>query len=223
MTNAPSTFDAHATEYDAARRRLIPPFDSFYGTAVEAVRIAGEAPERVLDLGAGTGMLSAKVHAAFPAAELTLLDGAPRMLEEARAALGTERASYVVADLEDPLPAGPWDAIVSALAIHHLADEAKRSLFARAHAGLRPGGVFVDAEQVIGPSERFTRLYAEWHESSARAAGSDDAEWEGAVGRMAHDRCATVADQLAWLRAAGFTEADCLFQDHRFAVLVAIR
>ena len=75
---------------------------------------------------------------------------------------------------------------------------------------------------MVGPSERFTRLYAEWHEASARAAGSDDAEWEAAVARMSHDRCATVADQLAWLRGAGFAEADCLFQDHRFAVLVAV-
>jgi tRNA (cmo5U34)-methyltransferase len=223
MTNAPSTFDAHASEYDAARRRLIPPFDSFYGTAVEAVRIAGEEPARILDLGAGTGMLSGRVRAAFPAAELTLLDGAPRMLEEARTALGDERTAYVVADLDDPLPAGPWDAVVSALAIHHLEDDAKRRLFARVHAALRPGGVFVNAEQVLGPTERFTRLYADWHESSARAAGSDDAEWSAAEARMSHDRCATVEDQLTWLRAAGFTDADCLFRDHRFAVLVAVR
>jgi tRNA (cmo5U34)-methyltransferase len=223
MTNAPSTFDAQATQYDAARRRLIPPFDAFYGTAVEAVRIAGEEPARILDLGAGTGMLAAQVVAAFPSAELTLLDGAPRMLEEARAGLGDERVAYVVADLEDPLPAGPWDAVVSALAIHHLEDEAKRRLFERVHAELRPGGVFANAEQVVGPSERFTRLYAEWHEASARAAGSDDAEWEGAVARMSHDRCASVEDQLVWLSEAGFADADCLFRDHCFAVLVAVR
>jgi tRNA (cmo5U34)-methyltransferase len=39
---------------------------------------------------------------------------------------------------------------------------------------------------------------------------------------MAFDRCASVDDQLAWLRAAGF-DADCLFKDHRFAVLAAVR
>ena len=38
---------------------------------------------------------------------------------------------------------------------------------------------------------------------------------------MSHDLCATVADQLAWLRAAGFTDAGCLWRDGRFAVLVA--
>jgi tRNA (cmo5U34)-methyltransferase len=66
-------------------------------------------------------------------------------------------------------------------------------------------------------------LYAEWHESAARAAGSDDAEWAGALERMRHDRCVSVEDQLSWLREAGFASVDCLFKDHRFAVLVALR
>jgi tRNA (cmo5U34)-methyltransferase len=223
MTNAPATFDAEASRYDAARRRLIPPFDSFYGTAVAAVRIGGDSPRRILDLGAGTGLLSRKLREAFPSAELTLLDGAPRMLDEARAALGTEATNYVVADLDDPIPAGPWDAIVSALAIHHLGDEAKRRLFERVHAELRPGGAFVNAEQVVGPTDHFTGLYASWHEASARAAGSDEAEWSGAVARMSHDRCASVEDQLAWLRQAGFADVDCPFREYCFAVLVAVR
>lgn len=38
---------------------------------------------------------------------------------------------------------------------------------------------------------------------------------------MSADRCATVPDQLAWLRAAGFAEVSAPFHDHRFAVLVA--
>jgi tRNA (cmo5U34)-methyltransferase len=219
MTNAPAVFDAHAGHYDAARRRLIPPFDAFYGTAVDAVPARAKT---VLDLGAGTGMLSAMVAAARADAELTLLDGAPAMLEQARAALG-DRASYVVADLADPLPAGPWCAIVSALAIHHLDDAGKQELFARAFAALKPGGVFVNAEQVLGPTPEIDAEYRAWHETSARAAGSDDAEWAGAVERMSHDRCATVEDQLRWQREAGFEHADVRFADHRFAVLVARR
>jgi tRNA (cmo5U34)-methyltransferase len=222
MTNAAAAFDAHATAYEEGRRRLLPSFDPFYGTAIEALRLAGE-PHRVLDLGAGTGLLSRKVRGAFPEAELTLLDAAPRMLDEARATLGTELIDYVVGDLAAPLPAGPWDAIVSALAIHHLEDADKRDLFARIHAGLRPGGVFVNAEQILGATPRFSDLNRDWHESRARAAGSDDAEWAGAEARMSHDRCATVEDQLDWLRAAGFEEADCLFRQYRFAVLVAVR
>jgi tRNA (cmo5U34)-methyltransferase len=136
---------------------------------------------------------------------------------------GDAGAEYVQRDLTEPLPAGPWDAVGSALAIHHLDDAQKRDLFARIHAALRDGGVFVNAEQVVGASPYFTRLYAEWHERRAREAGSSDDEWDGAEERMSYDHCAGVEEQLAWLRAAGFADADCLFKDHRFAVIVARR
>ena len=224
MTNssATTTFDAHAAGYDAVRRRLVPPFDAFYGTAVGALELARGEVRRVLDLGAGTGLLSAQMLAARPAAELTLLDGAPAMLDRARELFG-DRARYVVADLTDALPAGPWDAVVSALAIHHLDDAAKAALFARVHAALRDGGVFVNAEQVAGPTAWLDAVYRERHERAARALGTDDAEWAGALERMAHDRCASVERHLEWLREAGFADADCLFKDHRFAVIVARR
>jgi tRNA (cmo5U34)-methyltransferase len=216
--SAREVFDAHAAEYDALRRRLVPAYDDFYGTAVEALELVGRPLQRVLDLGAGTGLLARRVAAAHPSAELVLVDGAPAMLEEAKAALG-DRARYVVGDLADPLPPGEWDAVVSALAIHHLPDTGKRDLFGRVAAALAPGGVFVNAEQVAGPSPFFDDLYARWHEASARAAGSDDAEWRGAEERMSLDLTAGVEAQLAWLRAAGL-DADCLFKHHRFAVLV---
>ena len=102
------------------------------------------------------------------------------MLAQARERLG-ERASYVVGDLADPLPAGPWDAIVSALAIHHLDDPGKRDLFARVRAALAPGGVFVNAEQVAGESAWLDAVYVERHEHAARALGATEAEWAAAA------------------------------------------
>jgi tRNA (cmo5U34)-methyltransferase len=220
--SATRTFDAHAADYDALRRRLVPSYDALYGAAVEALRLLPRPPRRALDLGAGTGLLSRHIAAVHPDTELTLLDGAGAMLDEARAALG-DRHAYVQADLRHPLPEGPFCAVVSALAIHHLEDADKRTLFARAHDALAPRGVFVNLEHVAGPTAALEERYARWHESTARALGATDEEWAGAEDRMRHDRCATVADQLDWLRAAGFDDADCVFKDHRFAVLVARR
>lgn len=215
-------FDEQASGYEAQRRRLVPPYEAFYGTAVGALALAGRPVRRVLDLGAGTGLLARRVAAALPKAELTLLDGAPAMLDQARAALG-DRVHYIVADLTDPLPEGPWDAVVSALAVHHLDDEAKQALFSGLHDALAPGAVFVNAEQVGAPSAVFADLYAAWHERRATELGSSAQEWAGAVERMRLDRWATVERQLGWLRDAGFADVDCLFKDHRFAVLVARR
>lgn len=215
-------FDREAADYDGPRRRLIPPFDAFYGTAVAALDLAASRPRRILDLGAGTSLLTRKLLAAHPDADVTLLDGAPAMLDHARAALG-DRVAYAVADLADAPPPGRWDAVVSALAIHHLEDDGKRALFARIHDALAPGGVFVNAEQVLAPTARLQRHYRAWHERASRANGATDAEWAASVERMRHDRWATVEDQLAWLREAGFPDAGCLFSDHCFAVLVARR
>ena len=223
MAEVQAIFDAHAGQYDdAARRRLVPPFDAFYGAAVAALGLSGGEVRRALDLGAGTGLLSGFVRAAYPRAELVLLDGAQQMLEQARARLGEDHVRYVVGDMTEDLPDGPYDAVVSALAIHHLEDPAKQSLFARVFAVLAPGGVFVNAEQVLGGSARFAQRYETWHESRARAAGSSAEEWAATRERMGYDRCATVEDQLAWLRAVGF-DADCLFKDHHYAVLVGVR
>lgn len=222
MTDAPQVFDEQAQGYESQRRRLIPPYDAFYGTAIEALGLAGRPLRRILDVGAGTGLLARRVADSFPKTELTLLDGAPAMLEQARGVLG-DRARYVEADPMDPLPAGPWDAVVSALAVHHLDDRAKRVLFGRVHAELTPGGLFVNAEQVAGPTALFHDAYADWHERRSLAAGATPEQWAASQDRMRLDRWASVEHQLAWLREAGFADADCLFKDHCFAVLVARR
>jgi tRNA (cmo5U34)-methyltransferase len=220
MTDAAiKMFDAHAGEYEALRRRLVPSFDAFYGTAVDALGLAGCEVRRVLDLGAGTGLLAGAVARAHPDSELVLLDGSAAMLEQARASLG-DRAGYVVGELSSELPSGPWDAIVSALAIHHLEHPAKQELFARIRSALSPGGVFVNAEQVGAPTALLEAAYMRWHERRARELGASGAEWASSCERMLVDRNATVEEQLGWLRAAGFEHADCLFKDHRLAVLV---
>jgi len=223
MTDDVTTaFNSHAPEYDAARRRLVPPFEAFYGTAIEALTLARRPLRRVLDLGAGTGMLSVRVAAAHPDAELVLLDAAPAMLERAAAAVGP-RATLHVGDLRDALPDGPFDAVVSALAIHHLDDDVKRALFARAHDALAPGGVFVNAEHVAAATEQLDADDRAWHRGAAAALGTTQQEWSDAEERMRFDQRVPVEQQLAWLREAGFPEADCLFRHRYFAVLVARR
>src|SRR3954468_16182178 len=167
-STAVTAFSRHAPGYDDPRRRLVPPFEAFYGTAVDALGLGARPPQRVLDLGAGTGLLSEAVLAAHPEAHVTLLDGAAPMLDQARARLGA-RAGYVVGDLDEALPAGSWDAGVSALAIHHVDDAGKRALFGRVHDALEPGGVFVNAEQVAGPTAFLDAHLRAWHERRSRA------------------------------------------------------
>jgi tRNA (cmo5U34)-methyltransferase len=219
MPSAAQAFSAHAGEYTALRRRLVPCYDELYGAAVDVLSLRARPPHRVLDLGAGTGLLSEAIVTAFPRVSIELLDGSAPMLQEASARLGDAVVAVHVADLADPLPDGPFDAIVSALAIHHLPDADKRRLFARARGSLVAGGPFVNAEQVAGPTDTLTGVYASTWERDCRALGATEVQLDGARERMHHDRCADVGSQLRWLREAGFTAADCVYKSWGFAVM----
>ncbi len=220
--SAAQVFSAHAADYDALRRRVVPDYDRFYGAVVEALeRVATGDVRRVLDLGAGTGLLAAVVAERFPGAHLELLDASEPMLALAQRRLGGAVSAVHVSDMSAELPAGPVDAVISALAIHHLEHADKRALMHRIHGALRPGGLFVNAEQVDAPTPELTAIYAQRWAEDCRALGATEEELEGARQRMGHDRCTDVETQLGWLRDAGFATADCTYKSWRFAVLIA--
>jgi tRNA (cmo5U34)-methyltransferase len=161
---------------------------------------AGRAVGRVLDLGAGTGETSRRVLAAHPAATLVALDESEGMLAAAREHLPPSRVEFVVGRLEEALPAGPFDLVVSALAVHHLDGPGKADLFARVARVLAPGGRFVLADLVVpdGPADVVTP--------------ADDG----------YDRPSRLPEKLAWLRAAGLLP-QVTWQHADLAVLTADR
>lgn len=154
---------------------------------------------RVLDLGTGDGRLIALVREAHPEAAALGLDSSEPMLSQARQRFATDPTVELnLHDLREPLPqAEPFDAIVSGLAIHHLEDDRKRELFAEIHSLLAPGGVFLNLDLVEAPTR-------ELHERFRREIGRPEDD--------PADRLADLGDQLDWLRAAGFADADCHFK-----------
>ncbi|MFJ6138671.1 class I SAM-dependent methyltransferase [Kitasatospora sp. NPDC092286] len=221
-TTLPELWDP--TTFDALRRRLIPSFDLLYGSAAGAVALTVAERPRILDLGAGTGLLSAAVLDRIPGAELLLVDHSAGMLGQAVDRFrGNPRIATLVGELTAALPDGPFDAVVSGLAIHHLPHEEKRDLFARIHRVLAPGGVFVNVEQLLAPSPRLEPMYDHRHEAHVHASGTPAEEWAAGRRRMAYDICADLDSQLTWLREAGFQQVDCLAKDWRFATYAGWR
>lgn len=215
-----SAFNRAAGDYDRLRRALVPCFDDFYAAAIDAIPFERDAPIRVLDLGAGTGLLSAFVVSSFPRARVTLVDVAGEMLAKARVRFGDEgeRVETRVLDyVTEPIP-GRYELVISALSIHHVNDADKRSLFVKIFEALELGGAFVNAEQVLGPTPALVAKYRAHWLAEARAKGASEAEIAAAEERMTHDRCATLEAQLAWLREAGFHDIDCWYKSYQFAV-----
>lgn len=153
---------------------------------------------RILDLGAGTGETAAGVVAVYPTAELVGIDESEAMLEHAKTRFPD--ADLRVSRLENPLPDGPFDLVVSALAIHHLDGPGKADLFKRIAAVLGPGGRFVLGDVVVP---------------------EDPADVVTPVDGV-HDKPSTVDDQLTWLTDAGL-RARVSWRDRDLAVMVADR
>jgi tRNA (cmo5U34)-methyltransferase len=151
----------------------------------ELVRAAaGVQVSRMLDLGAGTGETSRRCLLAHPSAGVLAIDQSQDMLDVA-ATTPDARITLRRARLEDPLPPGPFELVVSALAVHHLDGAGKALLFRRIRELLAPGGLFVMADVVIpdAPVAHPTPLVAPV------------------------DKPDRLADLCAWLREAGFEPA----------------
>lgn len=163
----------------------------------EAVAAAtdGLRLDTVLELGTGTGETAARVLSRHPGARWTGLDASEPMLERARARL--PGADLRLARLEDPLPAGPFDLVVSALTIHHLDGRSKRDLFARI---AQITETFVLGDVVVPEAPEDATI-----------------EIDGV-----YDVPSSVPEQLAWLHEAGFdARAELVRPD--LAVFVARR
>jgi tRNA (cmo5U34)-methyltransferase len=220
-----NAFNTDAQIYDRSRRQMVPCFDELYGLAAGLLPFEPERAFEVLDLGAGTGVLAQFIAARFPRAKILLADIAPEMLKLAQQRFAREdadvdrsRLSYLLLDHgQDPLP-GRFDAIVSGLSIHHLEHDEKRALFARIHAALREGGIFLNAEVILGESDDLERRANDEWKHAARAAGASDSDLAAAMERQKHDRCATLDAQLGWLREIGFREVAASYRNLIFAV-----
>ena len=82
--NIKEQFNFVAREYDANRKKFIPCFNDYYENTTKFIIFNIEKPKRVLDLGAGTGLLSYFWYQECPSAEYVLVDIADEMLNVAR-------------------------------------------------------------------------------------------------------------------------------------------
>lgn len=157
---------------------------------------AGKHVTRILDLGTGTGVTARRLLDVHPRAELVGIDENPVMLGAARQVLPAD-ADLRMARLEDPLPAGPFDLVVSVLAVHHLDGAGKAELFRRIADAVAPGGQLVLGDVVVpeDPRDSVTPI------------------------DRVYDKPSSVTQQLEWLRAAGFI-ASISWLERDLAVMV---
>lgn len=212
-------FDVSAHTYDQARRQLIPCFDDFYSTSLALIPYDLQDSFRVLDLGAGTGLLSLFVSEQFPNARITLMDISEAMLAKARERFSdaVERFEFITADYSEQL-SGKFDVVVSALSIHHLTDDLKAKLFQRIYDVLPKGGIFINADQVLGTSPEIEVIYRKTWIQQVQSCGVSNIDLNAALERMKEDKMSPLDTQLDWLRQAGFEAVNCWYKNYSFVV-----
>jgi tRNA (cmo5U34)-methyltransferase len=202
----------HARNWIARMDRDAGTRDEELWTLVSFLNFDTNSSLRILELGAGHGLLSCKVLERFPHARLLGLDVNPAMIAEGKrrlAAFGS-RVDYREWDLADsgwPTSTdGPFDVVISSLALHHLTRQRKSELAHQIFTRLRPGGFFLNLDYVGPGSESLARRYEQSRlVLESRFAGAQ----RGGGGGHGHD---ALQPQLEGLHQAGFTDIEVFWK-----------
>ena len=199
---------------------LIPCYDDFYKIAVEIIPFKRDKNIKVLDLGAGIGLISSLVASKYEKSDITLIDVSENMLSQAKNSLDklSNKFSYLVVNYSKSELSGSFDIIISALSIHHLTGEEKKSLFKNIFSHLNDGGIFINADQVQGETAEIETKYREVWLKQVQENGVGKSELAAALERMREDKMSPLSSQLQWLKEAGFKETNCWYKNYSFVV-----
>ena len=230
---------ARVSSYDADMDIMHPNRHRMAEVIVEVLAAGERTLSSVLDLGTGTGFLLRRLLRRFPDVRAVALDGARAMLDLARARLGkdAERVDFRVGDFRDLADlcrgAGPFDAVVSSFALHHLPPEEKSRLAQTASAMLGPDGWFLDADVIRAESDYLEELTQRMRVRGIveRAAGRDQRFLDQAsthaflqaMEEKEGDQPQRLASDLAALTSAGLDPVTVFWRETREVVIGGIR
>jgi tRNA (cmo5U34)-methyltransferase len=219
MDGVKQHFDEEARDFDHIILTLIPDYPQMVEALVIALPFERDASVRIIDLGCGTGTVACALLDAFPNAHVTCLDFAEKMIAMAQAKLATySKVRYVVGDFVTF--DGEYDAVVSSLALHHLAtDDDKRRFYQRIYQRLGSGGAFYNCDVVLASSDLLqTKYMDQWRSFMRRHVSDEEIEGKWIPKYQAEDRPARLVDQLPWLAELGFADVDVVWKQYNFAV-----
>lgn len=224
MENVKQHFEEEAAEFDATIRRLIPYYEQMLDALVSAIPYQPSQTIRVIDLGCGTGSIARRIKDIYPQAQITCVDIAEKMLQIAKTKLG-EDARYQLANFENYEFDATYDIAVSSLALHHLvSDKDKIDFYTKVYNCLLPGGIFYNADVVLGSNSHLNQLYIEkWREYMLKAVSNAEIESKWLPQHYDEDHPANLMNQLSWLQDIGFTEVDIIWKYYNFAVYGGVK
>ena len=219
-----SQFNMIAEEYDANRRRFIPCFDDYYKNTTAFITSNMKEPNCIVDLGAGTGLLTYYWYHYFPRSKYVLVDIADEMLRVAKRRFhGIDNISYEAFNYIDNLPDTFFDTAISALSIHHLEQSEKEKLFSRLYSALPIGGLFVNYDQFCAGDDELNSWYDRYWERQLLNSGLTEKDISLWQERRKLDRECTVGQEIDMLQRSGFGTVKCIYTYQKFSVIISIK
>lgn len=219
----------NATNYGQRMPDWVPDYGLVYELILDAMAPAVGENGRIADLGAGTGRLARRVLDRYPSVQMTLVDFSDNMLSASNKNLVEyeEQVERKTADFFTPtfnLPAGQHDAIASAFAICHGQHEnAYRDLYQRIASWLKPGGIFINFDHILGGSSHFTLLNAAgWADLMAPNFTQSEIEW-AVKSTYQEDSPLSLWQHLQLMHEAGLTDVDVLWKKHIFGIYAGVK
>jgi len=210
-------FNKASNDYDKFRKQAIPNMDIYYDTVVNLTN--NYINPQILDLGAGTGILTELLYKKHPNADVTLVDLSTKMLNIAKKKFANLNFKYVEADYLTYDFKEKYDIIVSSLSIHHLTDEEKKLLYKRIYNYLKDGGIFINADQVYGATESTEKIYKEQDSTYLNKQNIPEEEKEILRQRRLLDKPAKLLDTIQWYNKIGYKNVDVYYKYYRYFVI----
>lgn len=226
--------EADAATYRAIAAVAVPRRRDMTLALVGAAPFAPDQAIRILDLGAGDGVLAEALLTRFHRSTVTALDGSASMRDAAASRLQPFGDRARVAAFE--LASLDWwdrmfgaDLVVSSLAVHHLGDPKKQYFYKAAADRLAAGGALLIAD-IVDPQHTAARAVAadRWDalaREQAAALGAPELfarfereRWNCFRFPDDSEHPSALLHHLLWLRHAGFAAVDCLWMDAGHAV-----
>lgn len=217
-------FNLIAKEYDSKREKFIPCYEDFYENTTNFIASNIKCPHSILDLGAGTGLLTSFWYKYFPSSIYTLVDIADDMLKIAKKRFaGINNIVFNTLNYAEALPTDDFDIVISALSIHHLCDNEKVKLFNTLFTRLPHGGIFVNYDQFCANDYKINSWFNHYWVEHLYNSGLNENDlllWEE---RKKLDKEISVEKEIELLKNSKFSHSECIFSSQKFSVIISIK
>jgi tRNA (cmo5U34)-methyltransferase len=203
-------FDNRAESYDAVHLTHIGGIDS----KKQAAQYIPQKTEKLLDLGAGTGLELEFIFDRLPDIQIDCVDLSEKMLERLEAKYTGKRVNIFKRDyLQFDYKEDYYDCVLSVMSFHHLQKVEKKKLYKLIFGTLKDGGVFLLGDYIAKDKQEEERCLKEYRKA---AKENKDEEFH-------FDTPTCLDTDRELLQAAGFTDISIPWRVKSNALILAYK